>query len=307
LVYEKQEDVCGCGLDDNTSFKVDLVDPGLTSTEFGRQIHTEGMVGHNLIRGDLFMTSISHTPSNHVLNRNETLTIFHITHQKAGSQWLHKILVTCAPEHIVRPEVGNMQLQNQPIQAGKIYPTLYVTREEFENINLPRHFYRFVVIRDLRDTMISAYFSMKVSHPVGGNISEVRSILQSLNQEDGLMWIMEQWLPRCARIQSSWLAINEPLIRYKDLLQNDLELLEDILLKRGKLCVSREKFEAAVLANRFEQVTGRQRGQEDITVHERKGIAGDWRNYFTEALKRSFKERYGDLLVATGYEKNQNW
>jgi len=39
----------------------------------------------------------------------------------------------------------------------------------------------------------------------------------------------------------------------------------------------------------------------------RKGIAGDWRNYLRGSLKEAFKERYGDLLVTTGYEKDLNW
>jgi lipopolysaccharide transport system ATP-binding protein len=216
-------------------------------------------------------------------------------------------MLACARERIVTPELEVGQFYDRPIESGKIYPTLYLTYEQFKKVHLPRNWYRFVIIRDLRDTLISAYFSIKVSHPVTGTISEMRDILQSLNQEDGLMWIMEQWLPKCVQIQSSWLVINEPLIRYEDLLENDLEIIEDILLKRGKLPISREKFEAAVLANRFERVTGRQRGQEDIAIHERKGTAGDWRNYFTERLTRSFKELCGELLIATGYEKDLNW
>jgi hypothetical protein len=36
-------------------------------------------------------------------------------------------------------------------------------------------------------------------------------------------------------------------------------------------------------------------------AHQRKAIAGDWRNYFSERVKQAFKARYGDLLVASGY------
>ena len=63
-----------------------------------------------------------------------------------------------------------------------------------------------------------------------------------------------------------------------------------------------------VLANRFERLTGgRKRGQEDLAAHERKGVAGDWRNYFSERVTLAFKARYGGLLVATGYEQDLNW
>jgi hypothetical protein len=39
----------------------------------------------------------------------------------------------------------------------------------------------------------------------------------------------------------------------------------------------------------------------------RKGIAGDWRNVFTEEDKRIFKREAGWLLVDLGYEKDVNW
>ena len=72
--------------------------------------------------------------------------------------------------------------------------------------------------------------------------------------------------------------------------------------------MSRERLREVILANRFEARTGgRQRGEENIHSHERKGIAGDWRNYFSPELTRAFKARYGDLLIATGYEKGADW
>src|SRR5438132_1635162 len=92
-------------------------------------------------------------------------TIFHITHWKAGSQWVHKILNSCALSRIVRPQVNELQFLNEPLQAGKIYPTVYVTKQQFDSVKLPADWRRFVIIRDLRDTLISGYFSIKVSHP----------------------------------------------------------------------------------------------------------------------------------------------
>ena len=63
-----------------------------------------------------------------------------------------------------------------------------------------------------------------------------------------------------------------------------------------------------VRANRFETWTGgRKRGQEDVASHERKGIAGDWRNHFTPKVAAAFRSRYGSLLVATGYERDERW
>jgi lipopolysaccharide transport system ATP-binding protein len=239
----------------------------------------------------------------------DTPTIFHVTHWKAGSQWIFEILRYCAPDKIVEPQVGEAQFLHHPLQAGKIYPTVYVTKQQFDGVAKPEHSRRFVVIRDLRDTLISAYFSIKVSHTLQTWMHDYQRVaLQSMSLEDGLIYLMDEWLTGCARIQLSWLDADEPVLRYNDLLEHDTDILERVLLDECQLDVSRERFREAVLANRFEKMSGgRARGREDISAHMRKGISGDWRNYFTDRVKRAFKMRYGSLLVAAGDEQDLNW
>jgi Sulfotransferase domain len=235
-------------------------------------------------------------------------TIFHITHWKAGSQWIHRILIGCLPNRIVVPEPDMSQVLEQPIRQGCVYPSVYLTRQRLEQVELPPDSRRFVVIRDLRDTLISLYFSMKTSHPrLAPVIDERRARLKAVDVEEGLVYLMDNGLPGCARIQASWLGSAEPPIRYEDLLAHDLEILERELLDRCALPVDRKRFEEVVLASRFERVTGRERGQEDQSRHERKGIAGDWRSYFTPRVKEEFKTRYGALLVESGYEWDLDW
>jgi hypothetical protein len=52
---------------------------------------------------------------------------------------------------------------------------------------------------------------------------------------------------------------------------------------------------------------GRGRGEEDASSHYRKGLAGDWRNHFTDRHVAHFKARYNDLLIKTGYGKSLDW
>jgi len=236
-------------------------------------------------------------------------TIFHITHWKAGSQWINKILHDCLPYHIVEPQVDEVQFLDQPLQLGKVYPTVYVTKEQFDSVRLPSLWERFVIIRDLRDSLISAYFSIKVSHPlIDPRIEKWRRQVNQLSREEGLIYLIEEWLPYSLRIQKSWAASREKLIRYEDLLEKDSQILQKVLLVDCKLPVSRDKLESAISANRFRVLTkGRERGTEDITAHERKGISGDWRNYFSQRLKEVFKQRTGDLLMRLGYENDHNW
>jgi lipopolysaccharide transport system ATP-binding protein len=48
---------------------------------------------------------------------------------------------------------------------------------------------------------------------------------------------------------------------------------------------------------------GRDKGQEDVEAHQRKGVAGDWKNHFTERVTGKFAEETGDLVNFLGYEE----
>lgn len=237
-------------------------------------------------------------------------TIFHITHWKAGSQWIHRILLNCAPgSKIVRPEVDEVQFLQRPLEAGKVYPTTYVTQEQFYSVTLPKLWKRFVIIRDLRDTLVSGYFSIKYSHqPIVPRLIRWREALQEMEEAEGLIFLMDEWLPGSAKIQESWQRSNEPIYRYEDLLANDLDILEIILLKNCQLPLEPTRFRQIVLDCRFENMSGgRKRGEENVMAHERKGVAGDWRNHFDRQVTQAFKERFATLLISTGYETDENW
>jgi hypothetical protein len=53
----------------------------------------------------------------------------------------------------------------------------------------------------------------------------------------------------------------------------------------------------------FEKLSrGRKRGEEDPSSFFRKGVAGDWKNVFTERDRKVFSEEAGELLVRLGYQ-----
>jgi hypothetical protein len=236
------------------------------------------------------------------------VAIFHITHHKAGSQWVHRIFQTLAFDRLVLPEVQNNQFLNRPVAPSRIYPTLYITREQFESVALPRRWRRFVVVRDLRDTLVSLYFSLRNSHRLLTDVMRARrAALSELTQEEGLLYLIESGLTPMAQVQWSWRAARQELIKYEDLLDRDEEILTRVLLGHCRLRVEPARFREVVRAHRFEAQSGRKPGTEDAHAHERKGIAGDWRNYFTDRVRAEFKRCYGSLLVATGYEKGFSW
>ncbi len=243
-----------------------------------------------------------------ILHRQDPLpALIHVTHQKAGSQWIYSILRQAFPDRIVPPAMRNAHFLAAPVQQGKIYPTVYLAHEQFRQARLPDKWVRFVIIRDLRDTMISAYFSIKESHPPIGPIRTWRRILRQLSKEDGLLWVMENWLPGMANIQASWLQAGERLLRYEDLLRRDVEILSHILLTEAGWPIEPAVLERIIVNHRFENIAGRKLGEEDVGSHLRKGAPGDWRNHFTPLVKERFKLLYGHLLIAVGYERDLDW
>jgi len=67
--------------------------------------------------------------------------------------------------------------------------------------------------------------------------------------------------------------------------------------------------DAIIENHRFEKLTdGRSKGEDDPDSHLRKGEPGDWKNHFTDRVRRAFKDEYGDIVARLGYgeEKTKN-
>ena len=47
---------------------------------------------------------------------------------------------------------------------------------------------------------------------------------------------------------------------------------------------------------------GRERGQEDVLSHYRRGVVGDWRTHLTSKHLDAIRDRFGDLVERLGYE-----
>jgi hypothetical protein len=103
------------------------------------------------------------------------------------------------------------------------------------------------------------------------------------------------------------LGVNYAEVKYEDLLERPEEGTEQLLAFLGA-DASEEVVSECVRTASFENWTdGRGRGQEDPYSFFRKGVAGDWKNVFTEQDKLIFKEEAGDLLIELGYEKDNDW
>ena len=59
--------------------------------------------------------------------------------------------------------------------------------------------------------------------------------------------------------------------------------------------------------NIFKNKAGRNPGDENKLSFLRKGIAGDWKNYFSKEANQVFNKFAGKELIKLGYEIDDSW
>jgi hypothetical protein len=192
-----------------------------------------------------------------------------------------------------------------PYPPGTIVSPLYVDYPSFIQIPKPAAHKVFFVMRDPRDVLVSWYFSLKLSHPSSPEVERVRAELTTMSQADGLRYALAFLRERgmFAR-QRSWLDVRDErvmLLRYEDLTGSNQEAVIDQLLRHCDIAMPPPVLDELLAAHAFEAVSGRARGNEDPHSHYRKGIAGDWRNYFDADLEARLRDVVGDLLELCNY------
>jgi hypothetical protein len=239
---------------------------------------------------------------------SSTVPIFHVTHWKAGSQWVRKVLKDAAPRRSIRTTGDISWFESHPVVDGAVYSPVYTAYDRFRAAipeSRPQH--TFAVIRDPRDTAVSWYFSLMFSHTTrNANVAEARPILQKLSKDDGLAVVIASHLRLAVWIQRTWLESGVKVFRYEELRQRQHETFNE-LFDYCKLALSERKRRRIVEKNSFERKTWWRFGRESKRSHLRKGVAGDWKNHFTDRHKQLFKAHYGDILIQAGYEKDNDW
>jgi len=248
--------------------------------------------------------------------------IYHCTVHKAGSQWLASLL----SDEMILNKTGLKRFVYQELLPGgfdprkitdrffylpfpekRIITPLYLSYECYKSIIKPPAYKSIYIYRDPRDILVSYYHSVKQSHKLMGDIDSIREKLQQMDQEAGLIFCIQKlseqdfWMG-----MKSWKQANDPRLlqvpyehligeKYNQEFEGILDHLEISLSKRQQLLLV-EKY-------KFEKLSGgRKAGVESEGKHVRKGVAGDWINYFTPEVAKTFNNEAGEIHDFFGYK-----
>ncbi len=181
-------------------------------------------------------------------------------------------------------------------------------------------------IRDGRDMVVSSYFGClrllesdqdgsakkylkRRFAPFGSQADDLHNLRVYLPK------YIESWVNNPTGTRYSWSTHIEQwygkenviLSRYEELLYDGANVLSAIISKLQKTDVDKDKVQEIIERYSFEKVSGRIPGEENRSSFLRKGIAGDWNNYFTKEAGETFQRYCGSTLIKLGYEENEQW
>jgi hypothetical protein len=178
------------------------------------------------------------------------------------------------------------------------------------------------IIRDGRDVAVSLIHHMWNNAKAEGGIYDLEpeelekrdafrrgSLVpgtESLFTKKRLIRIATDWSAEVGKATGDGPALlgdNYTEVRYENLLERPVAEARRLLKFLGA-DDSEGKAKWCIEMAGFERRSNRKRGQEDSSSRFRKGVAGDWKNAFTQEDQRIFEEIAGGLLLQLGYKEN---
>lgn len=176
-----------------------------------------------------------------------------------------------------------------------------------------------IVWRDGRDAMVSLYYYSYFKNECdnGAMVDLMKRELPFKDYRavsDNLPTFIDRVLSRPLRPRftwqsfvRSWLGRDTVHIHYEQLLRNTVEEIRRVTAELSLFDADGSTVAKAVDEYSFDRVTAGRSGSGPEGCFVRKGIAGDWKNYFNRAARETFARCAGDELIALGYERDFDW
>jgi hypothetical protein len=176
-----------------------------------------------------------------------------------------------------------------------------------------------VVWRDARDVLVSQYHHCYFENDLY-NAALVRLMKKRFpftNYDavaDNLPRFIETMMTRPLSPRFTWPQFVRKWWRrkvvhvfYEDLLNDAAGQVERVISEMGMPGIDRDKINEAVEEYSFRKAIERSPTSDPRRRFARKGVAGDWINYFNSESRAIFAHYGGDELIRLGYEKSYDW
>lgn len=216
---------------------------------------------------------------------------------RSGTKWMQKIITLL----IKQDRRGRVRRKIEPLL--RIDTSVRHFHEGVIEDFSPRQKIVFIY-RDIRDCIVSGYHYLSNSlHP--GTMGCTPEVLAALPKDEAIERQLIMYMKYRMPVMVYWLSVDAPnlvKVRYEDMLA-DREGNIRAIIERFGMRLSESSICRIVEQTSFRTMSGRREGNEDARSHQRKGIAGDWTNHFTERHIRIFTSMGGeDLLRMTGHK-----
>jgi hypothetical protein len=201
----------------------------------------------------------------------------------------------------------SLKASGKSIYGEKITPFVGTARAVTERLADYDPDLRFVyLVRDGRDVVVSGLAHQRLVHrstDKGDRLAQ--AVAEQRVPEEMLVFFTTLWTEAArAGLEARNVFDRYLLLRYEDALADTpaqaRRLLEFIGADADDATVAQ-----CVRAASFEAMSGGRRpGQEDLEHVVRKGVAGDWRRWFTDEQAAWFDRQAGNLLDALSYERS---
>ena len=177
----------------------------------------------------------------------------------------------------------------------------------------------YIVMRDGRDVMVSFYYQSLFKHErFNDRLVEITRRDLNFNDYSDIKKNMPKFIeykfsnkkhPRFtwSDFVNSWIDKDAPIITYENLLTDTINVLGQAIHKVCNVQPDEDRLREVSEKYSFKNQAGRNPGDENKLSFLRKGIAGDWKNYFSKEANQVFNKFAGKELIKLGYEIDDSW
>ena len=240
-------------------------------------------------------------------------------HHKCATQWMARLIMRSIADrlglrwHYAREEEIAGSTLDVFCRERKIDVVCYANAKLEKS--KPESFRSFHMVREPRDLLVSAYFSHRYSHPTDQwrALALQREKLSSMTVEDGMLSTMDFINPTFEDLDSWDYGSGASIeVKFEDVtgsfdefihLFERLGVVREGIAYDGDVGLLREELKQIWDSNSFKSLSkGRNKGEENVRRHYRRGLRGDFAIYFTPKVEKRFNDRWGHLIIKLGYE-----